>query len=88
MSVLKKLLRRLRYWTHSRRADSDLIQEMEFHRAMKQDELERSGVSSADAEAESRRALGNVLRAREESRDVWIWYWLDSALKFKSLRKL
>src|SRR5262245_46341844 len=70
-----KLLRRIRYWIHSRRADSELSEEIEFHRAMKQEELERTGLSSKDAAAASRRELGNVLRAREDSRDVWGWTW-------------
>jgi predicted permease len=74
-----KLLRRVRYWLHYRRAASELAEEIESHRAMRQKELERSGLTSKDAAIESRRALGNALLAREEARDVWSWNWLDDA---------
>ena len=88
-----KLLRRIRYWIQSRRADSELAEEIEFHRALKQEEFERSGLSPKDAAAASRRELGNSLRAREESRDVWGWTWLqdavrDGAYACRTLRKM
>ena len=88
-----KLLRRIRYWIQSRRADSELAEEIEFHRALKQEEFERSGLSPKDAAAASRRELGNSLRAREESRDVWGWTWLEDAVRdgayaCRTLRKM
>jgi predicted permease len=88
-----KLLRRIRYWIQSRRADSELVEEIEFHRALRQEEFERSGLSQKDAAAASRRELGNSLRAREESRDVWGWTWLHDAIRdltcaWRSLRKM
>jgi predicted permease len=79
--LMKSFFRRLRYWITSRRADSELAEELEFHRAMKQQQFEHSGLDSNDAAAESRRALGNVLRAREESRDVWGWTWLSDVFR-------
>lgn len=78
---MNRLLRRVRYWFTSRRADSDLAEEIEFHRTLKQEELERGGLSRQDAAAASRRELGNTLRAREESRDVWGWTWIEHALQ-------
>ena len=57
-----KLLRRLRYLALQRRVDRDLAEEIEFHRNM-----------SADV-----RAMGNITRAREDARAVWIWPWLQS----------
>jgi putative ABC transport system permease protein len=88
-----KLLRRIRYRIQSRRADSELAEEIEFHRALKQEEFERSGLSPKDAAATSRRELGNTLRAREESRDVWGWSWLHDAARdvvyaCRTLRKM
>src|SRR5207244_3770113 len=38
---------------------------------------ERSGLHPEQATTASRRALGNVLLAREDSRGVWIPQWLD-----------
>lgn len=72
-----KLLRRFAYWIRQRRADRELMDEIETHRAFRQEELERSGLSAADAAAASRRAMGNMLLARENARSAWISSWLD-----------
>src|SRR5215510_12842824 len=74
---MKKLLRRLVYWIRRRRMDRDLAEEIEFHRALKQESFEQSGLTSEHARTESRRALGNVFNAREDARCVWISVWLD-----------
>ena len=68
-------LTRLLGWTSPR--DRALADELEAHRAFVEDELKRSGLSAAEAAAESRRRLGNVTLAREDSRDVWTLRWLD-----------
>src|SRR5213596_1381138 len=78
---MRTLLRRIRYWLNARRADSDLQEEIEFHRAMKQEKFEQSGLSHDDARAASRRALGDVLRAREQARDVWGWTWIADTFR-------
>src|SRR5262245_8383042 len=90
---MKKLLRRVRYWIGFRRANSELAEEMEFHRALKQEKLEREGLSPEEAALSSRRELGNTLRAREESRDVWGWTWIDDAIRdagyaWRTIRKM
>ena len=86
------LLRRLSYWMHQRNLERELAEELEFHRAMKREELEREGLSSDEAAAGSSRALGNVLLAREDARAVWIWPWLDQlwqdcSYAFRQLRR-
>lgn len=73
-----RLLRRLRARFRYRRFDDDLAEEMAFHQALKQQELEQDGLSAADARMASRREMGNVTRAREDSRGVWIASWLES----------
>ncbi len=70
-----RAFRRLRFWLRSRRLADELRDEIETHRSLRQEALERAGV--VDALAASRRALGNVTLAREDARDVWIWPWLD-----------
>ncbi len=72
------LLRRLAYWLRRHQLEADLAEELENHRAMKQERLEHLGVPAAEAGYASRRALGNVTLAREEARSIWIWPWLDS----------
>ncbi len=65
-------VRRLLYLLRRSRHDADLREEMETHRSLRQETLERDGVAPADAAAESRRALGNVTLAREDARQVWL----------------
>lgn len=78
---MQKLLRRIRYWLRQRHTEVDLVEELESHRAMKQEQLEQTGFSKSEAEYASRRALGNLLLAREDARAVWIWPWLESVLQ-------
>lgn len=61
-------------WRH---ADADLIEEIEFHRATIQADLEAQGLPPTEARDASRRAMGNITLAREDAREVWIWRWAD-----------
>jgi predicted permease len=70
-------LRRLFGW-NDRQAHA-LREELAAHRAFVEDELRRAGWSAVDAAAESRRRLGNLALAREDSREVWTLRWLDQA---------
>jgi predicted permease len=60
---MSEVFRRLSYLLNWRRKESELADEMEFHREM-----------SARAGREN---FGNTLRLREESADAWGWMWLD-----------
>jgi hypothetical protein len=73
-----RVLRRLRYWLGQDDYEAALAEEIEFHRALKQGELEADGIAPEEARLASRREMGNLTRAREESRGVWIWPWLES----------
>jgi len=75
---MRKLLRRLSSIVRSRRLAADLAEELQFHQAMKQQELERDGLPPNDAHLAARAALGNVTMAQEDSRAVWVWPWLES----------
>src|SRR5438045_125341 len=67
------MLRRLLYIIRRRRAESDLAEEMEFHRAMAQRAAEASGLDATEAELAARRTFGSGALAQNRSRDVWIW---------------
>src|SRR5258706_10306066 len=87
-----KFLRRLHYLFHRRRIDAELAEEMEFHRARKQRQLEEAGLPSAEAAHSARRALGNITLAREDAQGMWIGPWLDSVAQdvtyaFRNLRR-
>jgi hypothetical protein len=83
--------RRLAYLFRQSRHDADLREEIEAHRALRAAHLERDGLTPAEAEAASRRAIGNVLLAREDVRDVWLgsWatWWQDVRYGLRTLRK-
>lgn len=69
------LLRRLRFlWRHRQEAE-DLAEEIELHRAMAEEAARSEGV--VDAQAQASRDMGNLTRAREDSRQIWIASWLE-----------
>ena len=72
-----KWLRRLRYALRQRRHHAELAEELQFHRDLKRLELEANGASSSDADAASRRALGNDALVMNQARDIWLWPWLQ-----------
>ena len=78
---MRTLFRRVTYWIARRSPEADLAEELETHRALTQERLERSGLPAAEARYASRRALGNITLAREEARSVWVWPWLESVRK-------
>jgi macrolide transport system ATP-binding/permease protein len=84
-------LRRLVYLLRQSRHDADLRDELEAHRSLRAARFERDGLTAADAADASRRSLGNVLLAREESREVWLgsWdtWWQDVRHALRSFRR-
>ena len=72
-------IRRVTFWLQRRRMADELREEMETHRALREDALARQG--TPDADTQSRRALGNLALAQEDARDVWIWPWLDGVVR-------
>src|SRR5579872_2561269 len=69
------LLRRLIYLLRNRRLDADLSEELDFHREMKERELQEHGVDPVEARFAARRALGNTPLVRDQVRDVWVPRW-------------
>ena len=69
---MRALLRRLLDFLRRSDHDAELRDEIESHRAHRQDALERDGLAPADAAWASRRAMGNVTLAVEDVGDVWL----------------
>ena len=65
-------LRRAAYLLRQSRHEAELQEEIEAHRSLRQAHLERQGVAPSEAEEASRRAIGHVLLAREDSREAWL----------------
>ncbi|MPY86809.1 MAG: FtsX-like permease family protein [Luteitalea sp.] len=78
---MQQFLRRVWYFIRQGRLETDLAEELEFHRAMKQQELESDGVPELEAASAARRQLGNETLAREDARAIWIGFWLQHALQ-------
>ena len=74
---MSPLLRRLLYFLRRSSHDADLRDEIESHRAHRQDALERDGLARRAAAQASRAAMGNVTLAVEDVRDVWAMRVLD-----------
>jgi putative ABC transport system permease protein len=64
-------LRRALFARRYRQFDNDLVEELEFHREMKERDLEAVGASAEQARVAARRALGGSLLTRDLARDVW-----------------
>jgi putative ABC transport system permease protein len=74
---MRQLLRRVRYAMRRRRLDAELAEEMAFHRAMTQREIEARGVEPTEAALATRRAFGSTALAWDQARDVWMPRWLQ-----------
>jgi hypothetical protein len=87
ITLFRRVLRLLRWSRH----DADLREEIETHRSLRQDALERGGLGRDDAAWASRRAMGNVTLAVEDVRDVWVsravdQLWQDIRIAVRGLR--
>src|SRR5687767_3915609 len=74
---MKTLFQRLLHLLRWSRYGADLREEIETHRSLRQDALERDGLAPDDAVHASRRAIGNIPLAIEYSRDVWAMRAVD-----------
>ena len=86
-----KWLRRLAYLLRQSRHERELREEIEAHRALRAAYLDREGLAPQQAEEASRRAIGNVLLAREDVREVWLgllpMWWQDVRYALRAFRK-
>jgi hypothetical protein len=69
---MRQLIRRVWYAIQQRHLEADLAEEMEFHRAMTQHDLERGGVDVHTAATSARRKFGSAALTQDRARDVWI----------------
>ena len=61
------------------RLDRELREEMQLHIELRAEQLRRSGLQ--DAQTAARKTFGNILRVREEARDMWGWNFLDTFIQ-------
>src|SRR5947208_3340070 len=64
-----------------RRLERDLDDELAFHLSMREDDYRRDGAAGHDARAAARRRFGNVAYLKEQCRDMWTFYPLETLLQ-------
>ena len=73
--------RRLSMLFQRRRVEQDLAEEMRLHVHLRAKQLERDGAAPASSHREAQRRFGNVLSLQDQSRDVWLFRWLEDLLQ-------
>ena len=74
-------LRRLENTLRRRRLDTEIDEEQQFHLRMRAADLERAGMSAAEAEREARRLFGNPASLRDRTRESDVWVTLETTLQ-------
>jgi putative ABC transport system permease protein len=64
-------------WFSRKKEEDDLEEELRAHLAIEAREREEAGATPGQAEREARRAFGNVIKIRENTRETWGWAGLD-----------
>lgn len=86
-----RLFNKLRFFARREKFDSDLAEEMAYHRELKQRDMQSANpaLTAKDARHATNREFGNDLHLRDRSRDV-IGFWFETTLQdFRfSLRQL
>jgi len=88
----QRFFRRIRLFRRRAALDRELAEELEFHRAMKQQENEGKGLTAAEARQTAQRQMGNLTQTKESSRDVWSFPLVeqlvqDTSVALRSLRR-
>ena len=88
---MRTWFRRLAYRLRQSRHDAELREEIEAHRALRAAQMERDGLLPQEAANASGRAIGNVLLAREDAREVWLGsrdaWWQDVRYGLRTFRR-
>lgn len=77
--ALGRIWRRVRFWAARDTLSDELAEELELHLQLKEAAERRNGRAHISAE-ESRREMGNLTLAKEESRDMWGFVSVDNVL--------
>lgn len=75
---MRRLWKRLQWLRHRKQFDADLAEELEFHRQLKQEELQAAGLTEPESRDAARRRMGNLALATEDARGIWLWHSLET----------
>lgn len=76
-----RFIRRVAYWWRFRAEQNELREELDLHRQLLIEKLERDGMMPDAARAEANRVMGNETLMREDARGVWLSVGVESVLK-------
>ena len=79
--TLREIWGRLVAWRRRDELERQLAEDMRAHVELLERDLSHDGLSPDEARAAARRQVGNVTRAREESRDAWGFPAIDVLLR-------
>ena len=81
LGKLSEFVRRLQYLVTRRSLHEELDEEIQFHIDMKTDELVASGMSEEKARRTALRQFGNRTLAKQDSRSVWQFGWVEALVQ-------
>ena len=73
---MSKILNAFRW--KRRRMESDLERELQYHLDRRIEDLIKTGLDESEARRRARIEFGGFSQAQEETRETWVWRWLDS----------
>ncbi len=79
--MLRILSARFKAFRLRRELERDIQDEIEFHLAEKQRELEETGTPAAEAAAASKRRFGNASLTKERTREAWVFGSFENAVR-------
>jgi macrolide transport system ATP-binding/permease protein len=77
MPTFREILNRVQFFRRRGQFDVEMHEELQFHIEARAAELEESGISKQEALRRARAEFGSVQLAREDSREVWQFQWLE-----------
>src|SRR2546425_13027455 len=73
----RRTLRKLATIFRRGRIERELEEEVRVHLEMEEEENRAAGTEPEEARYAARRAFGNVTRAKEMSREMWLYRWAE-----------
>ena len=81
MTAIRMVWKRVLFLLRRGRFDRDMEEEIRLHLEMKTEENLAAGMPSEDARSAALRRFGNQTRMHEQSREVWMFRWLDDLMQ-------
>src|ERR1700732_2927558 len=81
MMQLRRIIAKLRSLLANKRAEEDLVREVESHLTLLADDFKRRGMSPEEARLAARRAYGGVEQAKQAHRDERSLLWIEQTMQ-------